>query len=55
MRQPKPKPIRRPQKGVISKWRIPDEGYIIPRLKPGNERTEAIGFLTLRTTEEIED
>lgn len=25
-------------------WRVPDHGYVIPRLRSGNEKTEAIGF-----------
>lgn len=39
------RPIRR--RVVIKKslWNIPEEGYVTPRLKPPEVRTEAVGFI----------
>jgi len=52
MREQKPKPIRRPQVGVRSIWRIPDDGPVIPRLQK-REGAMAIGF-TARIAEDDE-
>lgn len=37
-------PVRRDKIGVRSIWRVPDDGYVIPRLQPGRRETYAIGF-----------
>lgn len=44
-RKPHPsgRPIQRPAVGVKSIWRVPEDGYVTPRLRQ-SERTNAIGF-----------
>lgn len=33
-------------------WRVPDHGYVIPRLRDGNQRTEAVGFYVHQVRED---
>jgi hypothetical protein len=37
-------PIQRKAYGVTSRWRVPNDGYVIPRLQLGRGDTYAIGF-----------
>ena len=44
-RKPHPsgRPIRQSKTGVKSIWRVPEDGYVLPRLRQG-EPANAIGF-----------
>lgn len=43
-RAEKPRPVK--QRRVVGRplWRVPDKGYVTPRLRDEERRTEAIGF-----------
>ncbi len=43
LRKPPPRPIRRPETKGRPIWRVPDYGYVLPRLRQP-EPKDAIGF-----------
>ena len=51
---PSGRPIRRPEQKRLPIWRIPDDGYISPRLKK-YVNTTAIGFPVTKTEPEEEE
>jgi hypothetical protein len=52
---PSGRPITRPVVKREPVWRVPDYGYVIPRLRPENRKTEAIGFYAPHQVREDED
>jgi hypothetical protein len=44
MKGNKPVPVHREKIGIRSIWRIPDDGYVTPRLREERTNTSAIGF-----------
>lgn len=44
-RKPKPRPIRESRVVGRTQWRLPEDGYVTPRLRE-NRKTEAIGFVS---------
>jgi hypothetical protein len=43
-RHPSGKPIRQPKYGVTSRYRVPDDGPVTPRLRPKDGLSNPIGF-----------
>lgn len=52
---PSGRPIACEREGVVSQPRIPSDGPLTPRLQPGHDRVEAIGFHVDVPTDDDED
>jgi hypothetical protein len=52
---PSGKPIRKDQYGVTSKFRVPEDGALTPRLRPKDATANPIGFRAEIVSREADD
>lgn len=51
---PSGRPIRHIEKRGLSIWRVPEEGFVTPRLRQ-SLKTEAIGFLATASSDQADE
>lgn len=51
-KHPSGRPIDKPSLGALSRWRIPEKGYVTPRLQEPQRELSLIGFRVARDTDD---